>query len=133
MKKSTSVAAGHGFSLLEMLCVCAMVAFLSLLAFPAYHHTIAQCYTKQALAKLLHKENMWLQHSLQTGQSLNEIANEESWPQQIVNGRYELNISEDESEHPILSMRALDNQQQFDPCSPWKIDQNFNIQSSCSS
>lgn len=133
MKKSTFIMANHGFSLLEMLCVCAMVAFLSLLTFPAYQHTIAQCYTKQALAKLLHKENTWLQQSLQTGESLNEIAHQESWPQRMVNGRYELNMSEGEDEHPILSMKALGNQQQFDPCSPWKIDQNFNIHSSCSS
>ena len=121
----------QGFSLLEMLCVCIIVAILSILMFPSYQQIIAQSYTKQALAALLHKENMWLQQSLQTGQSLSEIAYKEAWPQFIAKGHYQLNFSGDGASDAQLSMQASENQQRFDPCSPWYVDQNLNIRSRC--
>ena len=120
-----------GFSLLELLCACWILAILSLIAYPSYQHIMTRSQQQSVQQALLHKAStLWEKH-LTTHDSLLNIAQHQSWPQPLLNGRYQLNIDHNAQGQLIIKAEAMGGQVRRDTCSPWALSESMVITSRC--
>lgn len=121
----------QGFSLLETLCVCWIVAILSLIAYPSYQYLIGNSLLKDAQAAMLHKASaLWQQH-IDQSESILDLAREQTWPQFVANHNYQLNIETDNTGQLIIVAKAIGKQKKRDHCSPWILSESMQLFSNC--
>lgn len=120
-----------GFSLLEMLCVCWLVAILSLIAYPSYEHLMSRSLQQEAQVALLHQAAILWQQHIDQSKSILTIAKQKTWPKTVAHGNYQLSMRTDTTGKLLLLAQATGRQKQRDPCSPWILNQSMQLSSAC--
>lgn len=112
---------GHGFSLLELMIVVAVVALLASIALPSYESHIRRTHRKHAEATLL-KTSQWMERSaIARGRYPTEV----EVPNDVLmveGGRYQVGLSNLTASTFTLSATPLGAQAK-DECATFQIDQ----------